>query len=920
MRYYFLLLAVSFTNLVFSQTTQIQYLSGKGSEDAIEWEFYCSEGRRSGEWTTIRVPSCWELEGFGTFNYGHDEDAIRGKEIGTYRKKFLVPEAWKGSKIFIVFEGSMTDTHLSVNGKSAGEIHQGAFYEFQYEISRLLKYGKENIIEVEVKKESSDKSVNAAERHADYWIFGGIFRPVYLMVKPEEHITRIAVNAQSDGNFKMDVFLSENKRANKIDVVLYDLKGNQIGNSQSTDFTLGSNQVTVNGQFDNVKSWNPEYPNLYIVETRLMNNLEVLHVHKERIGFRTVEVREKDGIYINGQKVKFKGVCRHSFWPESGRTTSKDISIKDVQLMKDMNMNAVRMSHYPPDRHFLDVCDSLGMFVLDELAGWQSAYDTGIGQKLVKEMVIRDVNHPSVILWDNGNEGGWNYDLDDDFQKYDPQKRIVIHPWEKFGLTDTNHYIDYNYGNNDSFNGNHIFFPTEFLHGLYDGGLGAGLEDYWNLMWSKPRAAGGFLWVFSDEAVLRMDKNGELDSDGNHAPDGIVGPYREKEGSYYAIKDIWSPIQFQDKIITSSFNGEFAIENRFHFTNLQNCFFLYELANFANPHDHTTGYESMKFGQIKSPDLEPGQTGIIKIDLPDNWADADVLYIKAIDPHNREIYTWDWPVILPRNQIDGYIADEEFPAPEIIEGDDVIILIANNIKVSIDKKSGGLDEVSSGDMLIPLTNGPQMSEGDGQLVTLNAKHDQKKAVVSGRFKGNLKEIKWIMHPNGILQLLFRYTPNNHQPYYGFNFDFPEDAILGVRYLGKGPYRVWKNRMRGNTLNIWHKKYNNTSTGESYIYPEFKGYHANLYWAEIENRVKDFVVVSASENLFLRLFTPEKHVGDERNTAMNFPEGDISFLQAIPAIGTKFKRADQLGPQSQLNQFSRHWTDNTLEIELLFDFR
>ena len=127
-------------------------------------------------------------------------------------------------------------------------------------------------------------------------------------------------------------------------------------------------------------------------------------------------------------------------------------------------------------------------------------------------------------------------------------------------------------------------------------------------------------------------------------------------------------------------------------------------------------------------------------------------------------------------------------------------------------------------------------------------------------------------------------------------------------------------MRGNTLNIWHKKYNNTSTGESYIYPEFKGYHANLYWAEIENRVKDFVVVSASENLFLRLFTPEKHVGDERNTAMNFPEGDISFLQAIPAIGTKFKRADQLGPQSQLNQFSRHWTDNTLEIELLFDFR
>ena len=104
----------------------------------------------------------------------------------------------------------------------------------------------------------------------------------------------------------------------------------------------------------------------------------------------------------------------------------------DVKLMKEMNMNAVRMSHYPPDQHFLDVCDSLGMFVLDELTGWQAKYDTIVGRKLVKELVVRDVNHPSIVIWDNGNEGGFNFALDGDYAKYDPQDRLVIHPWEHF--------------------------------------------------------------------------------------------------------------------------------------------------------------------------------------------------------------------------------------------------------------------------------------------------------------------------------------------------------------------------------------------------------------------------------------------------------------------------------------------------------
>ena len=208
-------------------------------------------------------------------------------------------------------------------------------------------------------------------------------------------------------------------------------------------------------------------------------------------------------------------------------------------------MNAVRMSHYPPDEHFLDACDELGLYVLDELAGWQKPpYDTEIGKKLVREMVTRDVCHPCILFWDNGNEGGWNRELDNQFALYDPQNRTVLHPWEKFNGVDTAHYRNYE-TTRKKLSDSTLFMPTEFLHGLYDGGLGAGLDDYWKLMYASPVGAGGFLWALLDEGVVRTDKNGQIDVAGNQAPDGIVGPYRQKEASFYTVKEIWSPVHIE---------------------------------------------------------------------------------------------------------------------------------------------------------------------------------------------------------------------------------------------------------------------------------------------------------------------------------------------------------------------------------------
>ncbi|MCJ7623232.1 MAG: hypothetical protein MUO76_06995, partial [Anaerolineaceae bacterium] len=529
----------------------------------------------------------------------------------------------------MVFEGSMTDTEVKINGKSAGDIHQGAFYRFKYDITDLLNFDASNLLEVTVSKESSNESINRAERKSDYWVFGGIFRPVYLEAVPQQFIDHVAIDAKADGSFYIDVFLGGAGKGAIVKAQLQTMEGKPFGSLLSS--ALGPDKTVVKGSFSNPKLWNPEFPNMYQVVVTLNDGKKVIHQLTQKFGFRTVELKEGDGIYVNGQKIMFKGVCRHTFWPSSGRTSSKQLAIDDVNLMKDMNMNAVRMSHYPPDQYFLDVCDSLGLFVLDELAGWQAFYDTPTAQRLVKELVVRDVNHPSIVLWDNGNEGGFNKEVRGDYALYDPQKRTVIEPWAIVNGTNTKHYPGYQYVENALTKGKEIYFPTEYLHGLYDGGHGAGLDDQWNLMLSKPLSAGAFLWVFADEGVERRDLNDSIDTDGNRGPDGILGPYHEKEGSFYTVKEIWSPVYFKEKIIAPDFNGKFSVENRYFYTNLNRCKYSFELVKYSNSFPDSEAEK--KGGDITSPDIAVGKTGYLNINLPADWRSYDVLYVTATDQY-----------------------------------------------------------------------------------------------------------------------------------------------------------------------------------------------------------------------------------------------------------------------------------------------
>ena len=538
--------------------TELQYLSGHGCDDMVEWDFMCTDGRNSGKWGKIGVPSCWELQGYGTFQYGMRFYGIAfpegiAKEKGLYKYEFTIPAEWRGKQVELVFEASMTDTEAKINGRKAVGKHQGGFYRFVADVTDRVNFGKKNILEVTVSKDSENGSVNLAERRADYWNFGGLFRPVFLRAKPAVNIRHFAIDAKADGTFKANCYTNIASPGASVRTVLLDMKGKKVAEGV-TSLKAGSDWANVDLKVNSPALWTAETPNLYTAQFTLLDKEgKALHQESEKFGFRTIEVRESDGLYINGVRVNIRGVNRHSFRPETGRTLSKAKNIEDVLLIKSMNMNSVRLSHYPADPDFLYVCDSLGLYVMNELTGWHGKYDTAIGVPLVKSLVERDVNHPSVIWWSNGNEKGWNTELDGEFHKYDPQLRPVLHPQGNFSGFETMHYRSYGESQN-YMRLPQIFMPTEFLHGLYDGGHGAGLWDYWEMMRKHPRCIGGFLWVLADEGVKRVDMDGFIDNQGNFGADGIVGPHHEKEGSYYTVKQIWCPVQIMNTRIDADFD------------------------------------------------------------------------------------------------------------------------------------------------------------------------------------------------------------------------------------------------------------------------------------------------------------------------------------------------------------------------------
>ncbi len=998
--------------------TERQYLSGHGPKDAVPWEFTITAGRRAGEQATIPVPSNWEQQGFGTYNYGQ-EPVKKSDEHGLYRLKFAVPEAWKGRRIRLVFEGAMTDATVKVNGRSAGPTHQGAFYRFHYDVTSTVKLGAaaDNLLEVDVAKVSANADTETAERGGDYWVFGGIFRPVWLESAPMQSIEHTAIDARADGAFNADVTLASVREATEIEAQIVAADGRPVGAAFKSSVPAGgAGRVHLAAKIDSPRLWTAETPNLYSVKLTLRKGDTVLHTTTECFGFRTFEVRAGQGLFLNGQRILLKGVDRHSFRTETARTLDREDCYADARLIRSMNMNAVRMSHYPPDEAFLEACDELGLYVLDELSGWHHAHDTDVGRRLVREMVERDVNHPSILLWDNGNEGGWNRELDSEFALYDPQNRRVLHPWEIHDDIDTKHYPTFD-DLTKRLAGPNLLMPTEFLHALYDGGAGAGLEDYWNALAKSPFGGGGFIWVFADEGIARTDQGGRIDVFGTYAPDGLVGPHHEKEGSYYTVRDLWSPVQIAPPVIDEKFNGALAVTNHYDFTALSQCRFTWQLLRQRGPMEKETAPVILAEGAAPAPAIAPHASGQLVLPLPANWREAAALALVVFGPDQQPLWTWTWPTVAPAKRLAALAPKPSTVVPQAETAGGEVRLVAGDVTVTFDVATGLLRSVRRGEKTLALANGPQLAfarpesagaiewlpfaseddasqtrrldaphvastieieldytktvswaglkleispdgnswktlydasrrGGDGKsfnfppqlvaavrLSNIRRSDGQPIAVKSVRLgyapkrfpavapgpatisqgtqrdaqtgettawlethgAGGLDRARWTLRGDGSLRLDYAYTLSGEFLYHGITFSHPEEKMTSLRWLGAGPYRVWQNRLRGTTLGVNEIARNDVQPGEAWGYPEFQGCFANLNWARLDTVAGPLTVASASPEIYLRVGTPRIN---HQMTTVEFPAGDLSFLHAIPAIGSKFVTPEKTGPASQ----------------------
>ena len=304
--------------------TEFQYLSGLGKDDPVKWEFICDKGQNANKWSTIGVPSNWELQGFGIYSYGRSAPADGWPRVhGIYKRTFITPATWRERAVFVKFEGVMTDAAVTINGRSAGPVHQGGYYAFKYDITSLLKpAGEKNEIQVDVDDDSMNNSVNRAERRADYWNYAGIFRPVYLEAVPKTFVDRLAVNATADGALSVDVTTSDTHTqtqsgtAASLEMRVLDASAKPVGSPIVVKGIAFNSTANLSGTVPNPRLWTAETPNLYQLEVRLKIGDAVVHTVHQKFGFRTVEVLPGKGLFVNGKRVFLKGVARHSFWPE----------------------------------------------------------------------------------------------------------------------------------------------------------------------------------------------------------------------------------------------------------------------------------------------------------------------------------------------------------------------------------------------------------------------------------------------------------------------------------------------------------------------------------------------------------------------------------------------------------------------------
>ena len=684
-------------------------------------DFYKTSYDVSG-WDDIEVPSCWESKGYGNHIYTNVEYPFRNippfiqgmtsyttehepNAVGSYKRTFTLPDSWKGSPVFIHFDGVSSAMYLWINGKKVG-YSQGSTEDAEFNITPYLKPG-ENQVAVEVYRWCDGSYLE----DQDMFRLSGIFRDVYLLRRNQLHVRDFYIHdtfkTLQDVTMNAEIEVSnlsgKTQSGYSVKVTVLDTDGKAIAEEHAEFGKIaqsGCSAVKMQLPVNSPVLWSEEKPFLYTVVLELKDkNGETVEATYAQHGFRKVEIKGK-AAYINDEKVLFKGVNRHDIHPVYGRSVRYENMLQDVFLFKQNNINTVRTSHYPNDTKFYALCDHYGIYVMDEAnieahgnseisnaESWTSAF-----VDRVERMVLRDRNRSSIIFWSMGNEayGGNNFwatrecivNLDD----------RPIHYCEKDEAADMDSSMYPTLEQLEAFDSENVekpYFMCEYSHSR--GNTMGNLDRYWDYIENRgKRTIGGCTWDWMDQSQCMPGEIpersyyggdfGDKPNDGEGCCEGLITAYGEVTPKLTEVRKVY---QYVDFALVE--DGKIALKNKYDFTDLDEFDLEWVLLK--------DGYVLEK-GLVNAPSAKPEETVII--DLPYSRPGDDGEYFLNLSILRKDVPEWATPGHieaydqLALRKVEPCLNEYETSRTDLkaIEEDGCLSFASRGFSVRFDKQSG----------------------------------------------------------------------------------------------------------------------------------------------------------------------------------------------------------------------------------------
>lgn len=716
------------------------------------WKFYYVDGYKqlpanitdpttsTDNWNDIKVPGNWEVQGFGTAiytNHGYEfkpknpnpPELPESNPVGVYRRDFEIPADWMDREIYLHVAGAKSGLYVYINGQEVG-YSEDSKNPAEFVINDYVKPGK-NVLTFKIFRWSTGSYMECQ----DFWRISGIERDVFVYSQPRAALKDFRVVSSLDDTYKNGVFklgmdIKNTSNAAKNVTVSYELldhKGNVVSTEEKTVNVTSKHPTIVDFEktLPNVNTWTSESPYLYKMLMTVKENNQVVEVVPFNVGFRRIEIKEIDQLaengkpytcfLVNGQPIKLKGVNIHEHNPLTGHYVTEDIMRKDFELMKQNNLNSVRLCHYPQDRKFYELCDEYGLYVYDEanIESHGMYYDlaTSLGNNYrwliphmdrTINMFERNKNYPSLTIWSLGNEAGNGYNF---FQTYlwlkRADKNLMDRPvcyeraqWDP----NTDMYVPQypgaewleSIGKKGS---DRPIVPSEYSHAM--GNSSGNLWDQWQAINKYPNLQGGYIWDWVDQGIwvpatkteggfyaYGGDFGVNTPSDGNFVCNGIVGPDRTPHPAMAEVKYCHQNVGFEAVDLSK---GEIRIINRNYFTPLTGYDFTYTI---------TENGKVIRTEKVKL-NTAPQASEVVKVNMDGVSAKPGVEYFV-----NFDVRTTNEVLGIPANH---NVAYDQFKLPFEAEklayaeqgpalkfetkGNDVVIS-SSKVKFVFDKKSG----------------------------------------------------------------------------------------------------------------------------------------------------------------------------------------------------------------------------------------